>query len=41
MIGHTPEAFDPAEWRRMARMARLGHAARVAGSVWAEAVRAR
>jgi GT2 family glycosyltransferase len=40
-IGHVPDRFDPAEWRRMARLARLGHAARVAGSVWAELLRAR
>jgi GT2 family glycosyltransferase len=40
-IGHSPDAFDPGEWRRMARLARLGYAARVAGSVWAEVVRAR
>ena len=40
-IGHSPDGFDPAEWRRMARVARLGYAARVAGSVWAELVRAR
>ena len=40
-LGHPREAFDSAEWRRMARLARLGYAARVAGSVWAELVRAR
>jgi GT2 family glycosyltransferase len=40
-IGHDPRNFDAREWRRMARLARLGYAARVAGSVWAEAVRAR
>jgi glycosyltransferase involved in cell wall biosynthesis len=40
-IGHSPTGFEPAEWRRMARVARLGYAARVAGSVWAELVRAR
>jgi GT2 family glycosyltransferase len=39
--GKSPETFDPAEWRRMARLARLGHAARIAGSVWAEIRRAR
>jgi GT2 family glycosyltransferase len=33
--------FEPAEWRRMARLARLGYAARVAGSIWAELLRAR
>ena len=40
-IGHRPDAFDPQEWRRMARLARLGYAARIAGSVWAEMRRAR
>jgi hypothetical protein len=40
-IGHRPDAFDPGEWRRMARLARLGYAARVAGSLWAEVRRAR
>jgi GT2 family glycosyltransferase len=39
--GHVPERFEPAEWRRMVRLARLGHAARVAGSLWAEVQRAR
>jgi glycosyltransferase involved in cell wall biosynthesis len=40
-LGHAPERFDRREWRRMAAVARLGHGARVAGSVWAELVRAR
>lgn len=40
-FGRQPDGFDPAEWRRMARIARAGHAARVAGSVWAELRRAR
>jgi GT2 family glycosyltransferase len=40
-IGHAPDAFERAEWRRMARLARLGYAARVAGSAWAELARAR
>ena len=40
-IGHSPEHFERGEWRRMARLARLGYAARVAGSAWAEVVRAR
>jgi GT2 family glycosyltransferase len=40
-IGHAPESFDRGEWRRMARLARAGYAARVAGSLWAEVVRAR
>ena len=39
--GHRPEAFDAAEWKRMARVARAGHAARVAGSAWAELLRVR
>lgn len=39
--GHRPEAFEAAEWRRMARLARAGYAARIAGSLWAELVRAR
>jgi GT2 family glycosyltransferase len=39
--GHAPDAFGPAEWRRMARLARAGYAARVVGSVWAELRRAR
>ena len=40
-VGHEPAGFQPDEWRRMARLARLGYAARVAGSVWAEVSRAR
>jgi glycosyltransferase involved in cell wall biosynthesis len=40
-IGLTPDGFDPVEWTRMARLARLGYAARIAGSVWAEVVHAR
>ncbi len=40
-FGRSPDGFDPLEWRRMARLARLGYAARVAGSIWAEAARAR
>src|SRR2546423_4471434 len=40
-IGHSPDQFQPGEWRRMARLARLGYAARVAGSIWAELVHAR
>ncbi|HKP92107.1 MAG TPA: glycosyltransferase family 2 protein [Thermoleophilaceae bacterium] len=39
--GHSPESFDAGEWRRMARLARLGYATRVAGSAWAELSRAR
>jgi GT2 family glycosyltransferase len=40
-IGHSPDRFPPEEWRRMAQFARLGYAARVAGSAWAELVKAR
>lgn len=40
-IGHSPEGFDPDEWRRMARLGRTAYAARIAGSIWAEVVRAR
>jgi GT2 family glycosyltransferase len=40
-VGHSPDTFDPSEWRRMARLARLGYAARVAGSAWAEVMRSR
>ena len=39
--GQRPDGFDRAEWKRMARLARAGYAARVAGSAWAEVVRAR
>lgn len=39
--GHEADGFEPAEWRRMSRLARAGYAARVAGSVWAELLRAR
>ena len=39
--GHRPEQFDAGEWRRMARLARAGYVARMAGSAWAELVRAR
>jgi GT2 family glycosyltransferase len=39
--GHTPGGDDPGEWRRMARLARLGYSARIAGSIWAELRRAR
>jgi GT2 family glycosyltransferase len=39
--GHFPDRFTPAEWRRMARLARLGYAARIAGSVWSELMHAR
>lgn len=40
-IGHSPGGFDPIEWRSMSRLARADYAARVAGSIWAEVVRAR
>jgi len=40
-FGYAPDSFDPREWRRMASLARLGYAARVAGSVWAEVRHAR
>jgi GT2 family glycosyltransferase len=40
-FGHRPESFEPREWRTMARVARIGHAARVAGSIWAEVRQAR
>jgi glycosyltransferase involved in cell wall biosynthesis len=40
-FGHTSESFDGVEWRRMARLARLGYGARIAGSLWAEVTRAR
>jgi GT2 family glycosyltransferase len=40
-FGHSPGSFDRDEWRRMARLARLGYAARVVGSLWAEVVHAR
>jgi glycosyltransferase involved in cell wall biosynthesis len=39
--GHIPGGYDPREWRRMARLARLGYSARIAGSIWAELRRAR
>jgi GT2 family glycosyltransferase len=35
-IGHLPNGRDPREWRTMARLARLGYGARIAGSIWAE-----
>lgn len=40
-FGHTPDRFEPREWRRMARLARLGYGVRVLGSAWAEVLRAR
>jgi GT2 family glycosyltransferase len=41
IFGYDPGAFDRREWRTMARLARAGYAARIAGSVWAELCRAR
>jgi GT2 family glycosyltransferase len=40
-FGYEPRSLAPGEWRRMLRLARLGYAARVAGSAWAELQRAR
>jgi glycosyltransferase involved in cell wall biosynthesis len=40
-IGHSPDGFEPGEWRRMARIGRAAYAARIAGSIWAELVHAR
>ena len=40
-IGHSPERFQPREWRTMARLARIGYAARIVGSISAEVRRAR
>jgi GT2 family glycosyltransferase len=40
-FGYAPGSLAPREWRRMVRLARLGYAARVAGSAWAEVQRAR
>jgi len=40
-IGLTPGALEPDEWRRMRRLARLAYGARLAGSAWAAARRAR
>jgi GT2 family glycosyltransferase len=40
-FGYAPGSFGGTEWSRMARIARLGYAARVVGSVWAEMVHAR
>jgi hypothetical protein len=40
-IGLGPGALDPAEWRRMRRLARLAYAARLTGSVWSGVRRAR
>ena len=40
-FGYSPDGFEGNEWKRMARLARLGYAARIAGSIWAEVRRAR
>lgn len=39
--GQRPGGYDAREWRKMARLARLGYSARIAGSIWAELRRAR
>jgi GT2 family glycosyltransferase len=41
MLGRDPDEFEPDERRRMVRLARIGYAARVVGSAWAELARAR
>jgi GT2 family glycosyltransferase len=40
-LGHSPDRFERGEWLRMVYLARLGYGARIAGSIWAEVVRAR
>jgi GT2 family glycosyltransferase len=35
-LGIPPDSLDPAERRRLGRVARLGYAARMAGSLWCE-----
>jgi GT2 family glycosyltransferase len=40
-FGAAPEGFAPDEWRRLVRIARPAHAARVLGSLWGEVRRAR
>jgi GT2 family glycosyltransferase len=40
-FGYLPDGFERREWRRMARVARLGYAARVVGSLCAELAHAR
>jgi hypothetical protein len=40
-LGVDPDALEPAERKRLLTVARLDYAARVAGSVWAGARRAR
>jgi GT2 family glycosyltransferase len=40
-FGASPDYFEADEWRRLVRVARPAHAARVLGSLWGEATRAR
>jgi GT2 family glycosyltransferase len=40
-VGYSRADFAPGDYRRMLRMARLAYGARIAGSLWAEARRAR
>ena len=40
-FGVVPHDVEPTEWRRLARLARLEYAGRIAGSGWAELRRAR
>ncbi len=40
-FGYSAGGFDSGEWRAMARLARMGYAARIAGSIWAEICRAK
>ena len=40
-VGYTREDFPPQQYRSILRMARLAYGARIAGSLWAEARRAR
>ena len=40
-FGSSPAHFDPAEWRRMRRLARASYAMRIGGSLLAELQRAR
>jgi GT2 family glycosyltransferase len=40
-LGLSPDGFAPGESESMSRLARVSYAARVVGSLWAEAVRAR
>jgi GT2 family glycosyltransferase len=40
-LGIQPDSLDPAERRRLGRLARVGYAARMAGSLWCELERRR